>query len=513
MKNWLVVWFLVLATMATVTSAEETKRPPNFIVILMDDMGWREVGFMGNKFIETPNIDRLAKNGLVFTQAYSSAPNCAPTRACLMSGQYTPRHGIYTVVDPRQPPGSAWHKLQAAESKSELDTNIVTVPEALSGIGFQPVDSSKPSASSEGRERDERQAGSLSHYATGFFGMWNLGRGRTGPVTPGGQGFQKVVFPENIGFGKDEYFDDEKNYLSDRLTDEVLKFIDDNRDRPFFAYYPDHAVHAPFNPKEELLKKYERKLAMSKDKRDDPKHAATVEAVDYNVGRIVEHLAKLKLTDNTYVIFTSDNGGTQQYTPPLRGGKGELYEGGIRIPLVVTGPGIKNPGSKCDAPVASIDIYPTLVELAGLKAPTGQVQDGVSMVPAFSGGATLNRPRLFWHFPCYVGKATPCSALREGDFKLIEFFEEGGHVELFNLKTDPNEEKNLAASMPDKAAALTKTLRAWQKETGALLPEGPNPNYDPKAERPRGDQGGNSDRGPKRKGQKREANSDKPRMR
>lgn len=456
---------LLIGLTAAISDAAETKRPPNFVVILMDDMGWREVGFMGNKFIETPNIDRLAKNGLVFTQAYSSAPNCAPTRACLMSGQYTPRHGIYTVVDPRQPPGSAWHKLQAAESKSELDTNIVTVPEALTG------------------------------YATGFFGMWNLGRGRTGPVTPGGQGFQKVVFPENIGFGKDEYFDDDKNYLSDRLTDEVLKFIDDNRDRPFFAYYPDHAVHAPFNPKEELLKKYEKKLASSKDKRDDPKHAATVEAVDYNVARIVEHLAKLKLTDNTYVIFTSDNGGTQQYTPPLRGGKGELYEGGIRIPLVVTGPGIKKPGSKCDAPVASIDIYPTLVELAGLKAPAGQVQDGVSMVPAFSGGATLNRPRLFWHFPCYVGKATPCSALREGDFKLIEFFEEGGHVELFNLKNDPNEEKNLAASMPDKAAALTKTLRAWQKETGALLPEGPNPNYDPKAERPRGGQGGGGGQG------------------
>ena len=487
---------LVMCFFLPIPRALAANRPPNFIVILMDDMGWREVGFMGNKFIETPNIDRLAKNGLVFTQAYSSAPNCAPTRACLMSGQYTPRHGIYTVVDPRQPPGSAWHKLQAAESQSELDTNIVTIAEALSGVGWDKRASLAQAHQQEGdRSRpndlapaDGGPARSLSHptYATGFFGMWNLGRGRTGPVTPGGQGFQKVVFPENIGFGKDEYFDDDKNYLSDRLTDEVLKFIDENRDRPFFAYYPDHAVHAPFNPKEELLKKYEKKLASSKDKRDDPKHAATVEAVDFNVGRIVEHLAKLKLTDNTYVIFTSDNGGTQQYTPPLRGGKGELYEGGIRIPLVVTGPGIKKPGSKCDAPVASIDIYPTLVELAGLKAPAGQVQDGISMMPAFNGGATLNRPRLFWHFPCYVGKATPCSALREGDFKLIEFFEDGGHVELFNLKTDPNEEKNLAASMPDKAAALTRTLRAWQKETGALLPKGPNPNYDPKAERPRG---------------------------
>jgi arylsulfatase A-like enzyme len=492
------VVFFVLA-IAVSTRAADATRPPNFVVVLMDDMGWREVGFMGNSFIETPNIDRLAKQGLVFTQAYASAPNCAPTRACLMSGQYTPRHGIYTVVDPRQPPGSPWHKLQAAESKSELDTNIVTIPETLSSHARLSV--GDPKSSRDGPRSGERG------YATGFFGMWNLGRGRTGPVTPGGQGFQKVVFPENLGFGKDEYFDDDKNYLSDRLTDEVLKFIDDNRERPFFVYYPDHAVHAPFNPKPDLLAKYERKLEKSKDRRDDPKHAATVEAVDQNVGRIVEHLAKLKLTDNTYVIFTSDNGATQQYTPPLRGGKGELYEGGIRVPLVVTGPGIKKPGSKCDAPVASVDLYPTLVELAGLKMPSEQVHDGVSLVPAFSGATTLNRPRLFWHFPCYVGKATPCSAVREGDFKLIEFFEDGGRVELFNLKTDPNEERDLAKSQPDKAAALTKTLRAWQKETGALLPEGPNPKYDPKAERPRGGQsgmgqGGGQNKGqPKRKGQ------------
>src|SRR6478672_2082657 len=209
-------------------TAAAVARHPNIIFILMDDMGWRDVGFMGNEFVETPNLDRLAKGGMVFSQAYASAPNCAPTRACLMSGQYTPRHGIYTVVDPRQPPGSPWHKLQAAESKSDLATEVITVAETLQSGG----------------------------YATAFFGMWNLGHGRTGPVTPGGQGFQHVVFPENLGFAKDEYFDDRGNYLSDRLTDEVLKFVEQNRDRPFFVYYPDHAVHAPFNPQQDLLKKY-----------------------------------------------------------------------------------------------------------------------------------------------------------------------------------------------------------------------------------------------------------------
>jgi len=442
--------------------AADKQRPPNIILILMDDMSWRDVGFMGNRFVETPHLDRLAKNGLVFTQAYASAPNCAPTRACLMTGQYTPRHGIYTVVDPRQPPGSPWHKLQAAESKAELDTKVITIAEAMRDGG----------------------------YATAFFGMWNLGRGRSGPVTPGGQGFQKIVFPENLGFGKDEYFDNDKNYLSDRLTDEVLHFVDENRDRPFFVYLPDHAIHAPFNPKPDLLAKYVRKAAANSDRRDDPACAATIEAVDQNVGRIVEHLKRLKLSDKTLVIFTSDNGGTQQYTPPLRGGKGELYEGGIRVPLVVSGSGVHKFGRRCDAPVSSIDFFPTLLELAGIHPPEGQVLDGVSLVSLFRGASTLDRKRLFWHFPCYVGKATPSSAIREGDFKLIEFFEDTGRVELFNLKNDPNEENDLAALMPDKAYSLSRTLRAWQQETNALLPLGPNPNYDPKAERPRGGQGG-----------------------
>ena len=479
-RRFIPLLMLVIGQIVSATTwAADAARPPNLVVILMDDMGWRDVGFMGNSFVETPHIDRLAKSGLIFTQAYASAPNCAPTRACLLSGQYTPRHGIYTVVDPRQPVGSAWHKLTAAESKSELDTNIVTIAEALRG-GVAP------------QLRTESRSDSATSYATAFFGMWNLGRGRTGPVTPGGQGFQKVVFPENLKFGKDEYFDDDGNYLSDRLTDEVLSFVNENRERPFFVYLADHAVHAPYNPKPDLLKKYEKKLASSKDKRDDPKHSATVEAVDHNVGRIVESLAKLKLTDNTYVVFTSDNGGTDRYTPPLNGGKGQLYEGGIRVLLAITGPGIKQPGSKTDVPVASIDLYPTLLELSGLPAPIGQVQDGLSMVPLLKGEQTLKRERLFWHFPCYVGKSTPASALREGEFKLIEYFEDGGYHELYNLKSDPSEERNLAKSMPDKAASMLKTLRAWQAETGALKPTGPNPNYDPKADRPRGGQGGNA---------------------
>ncbi|MEI8019347.1 MAG: sulfatase [Schlesneria sp.] len=463
------VLFSILAFSTVTTFAADRLRPPNFIVILMDDMGWRDVGFMGNQFVETPNIDRLAKNGLVFSQSYASAPNCSPTRACLMSGQYTPRHGVYTVVDPRQPVGSPWHKLTAAESKSELATDVVTIAESLQNGG----------------------------YATAFFGMWNLGRGRSGPVTPGGQGFKHVVFPENLGFAKDAYFDKSGNYLSDRLTDEVLKFVEQNREQPFFVYLPDHAVHAPFEPKPDLMKKYEQKGTRSSDRRDDPAYAATIEAVDQNVGRIAELLSRLKLADNTVVIFTSDNGGTPQYTAPLKGSKGELYEGGIRVPLVVSWPGLKKPGSQCDAPVSSIDLYPTLLEMAALQPPVGQIMDGVSLVPAFHGASELSRQRLFWHFPCYVGKATPSSAIREGDFKLIEFFENGGRRELYNLRSDPNEQHNLIATMPNKATELYRSLQAWQTETGAAIPREANPNYDPKAERQRGGPGknNNDDRG------------------
>ncbi|MFM9195318.1 MAG: sulfatase [Planctomycetia bacterium] len=426
----------------------------------MDDMGWRDVGCMGNTFVETPHIDALARRGLLFTQAYASAPNCAPTRACLLSGLYTPRHGIYTVVDPRQPAGSPWHKLVAARSESELATEVVTVAESLRSGG----------------------------YATGFFGMWNLGRGRSGPVTPGGQGFETVVFPETIQFGKDAYFDAQGNYLSDRLTDEVLAFVEKHRDRPFFAYLPDHAVHAPYDPKPELLAKYETKLVGENDGRNAPAHAATVEAVDQNIGRIMAALDRLKLTDDTIVIFTSDNGGTHQFTSPLRGSKGELYEGGIRVPLVVAPPGLAKPGTQCDFPVSSIDIYPTLLELAGVERPAGQTLDGVSLVPALRGGAPPARPRLFWHFPCYVGRATPSSAVREGDFKLIEFFEDGGHVELYNLRDDPYEQRDLATSQPARAKSLTQTLHAWQRDTQAAIPREANPAYDPHADRPRGGQ-------------------------
>ncbi|MGA0038405.1 MAG: sulfatase [Pirellulales bacterium] len=449
--------FSVLA--ASVSLAAE--RLPNVVLILIDDMGWRDVGFMGNAFVETPHIDRLAREGLVFQQAYASAPNCAPTRACLMSGQLPPRHGIYTVVDPRQPQGAPWHKLLAADSKPELSTEVVTIPEALAPAG----------------------------YRSGFFGMWNLGRGRTGPRTPGGQGFDHVVFPENLGFGKDAYFDDQGRHLSDRLTDEILSFVEESQQRPFFVYYADHAVHAPFEPEQELLAKYQQKAAAGSDRRNDPAYAATIEAVDRNVGRIMDALTAHGIAEDTLVIFTSDNGGTASYTPPLAGGKGQLLEGGIRVPLAMWWPGTIKPAQTTAEPVASIDFYPTLVELAGLVSP--QPLDGLSLVPLLrDGSARLPQRPLFWHFPCYIGKSTPSSAMRQGDFKLIEYFEDGGRVELYNLRDDPSESEDLAKAQPDTTAALARILRNWQASTGAAIPDQSNPAYDPSAKQPRGRQQG-----------------------
>ncbi len=224
--------------------------------------------------------------------------------------------------------------------------------------------------------------------------------------------------------------------------------------------------------------------------------------MDHNVGRIMETLNRLKLAGDTVVIFTSDNGGTQQYTAPLKGSKGQLYEGGIRVPLVIASPRFANPGTSSAMPAASIDLYPTLLDLARLKPPAGQVLDGVSLVPLLKGQIAPKRDRLFWHFPCYVGRAGPSSAMREGNYKIIESFENPGSPELYDLSTDPNEQQNLATTNPDKAAAMYKALKDWQAQTKAATPSGPNPNYDPKADRPRGQQNPPSAPGTARKGGK-----------
>jgi len=428
---------------------EEKTNLPNLITILIDDMGWKDTGFAGNTFIETPNLDRLAKSGIIFSQAYASAPNCAPTRACLMTGQYTPRHGVYTVVDERHKPGMPHHKILAAESRADLDTGAHTIAEALGRCG----------------------------YATGMVGMWNLGRGGRGPCTPRGQGFDMYVEPKDIGFERDKYRNADGQYLTDKMTDAGIDFIGNHKEGPFFLYMAYHAVHAPFDPKPQLLAKYQGK---STAKINDPAYAASVEALDQNIGRLWEFLKSLKLHEKTYILFTSDNGGANQYIAPLRGGKGTLYEGGIRVPAFAVGPEIK-PNQTSDEPISTIDFFPTLIELAGASA--GGV-DGLSLVAAMTEGKKLSREAIYWHFPCYIGRGTPSSVIRFGDYKLIEFFETGS-VELYNLAEDPSEKKDLSRAQPALAENIYKKLKKWQADINAPRPSEANPNYDPSAQRQR----------------------------
>jgi len=429
------------------------KGKPNFVFILIDDLGFKDLGFMGSRYYETPNIDKLAGEGVVFTNAYSNAPNCAPTRACLMSGQYTPRHGVYTVGTPERGQ-SKLRKLIPTPNKTELDSKIVTIPEAL------------------------KQAG----YSSACIGKWHLG-GKA-PHRPVDQGFD-VAFERR----RRSHFTEDGEYLTNKLTDEAIKFIEANKGGPFFLYLSHHAVHTPIQAPEHLIEKYKKKK--STDAHNNPVYAAMIDSLDQNVGRLLAKLDKLRLKDNTVVFFFSDNGGYANATSmePLRGSKGMLYEGGIRVPMIVRRPGVTRPGGVCDEPVIGIDFYPTMLEMAGAPMPSGKILDGVSIVPLLRGKKTLNRKAIFWHFPAYLEpynkkqrpwRTTPAGAVRQGDFKLIEFFEDG-KIELYNLKDDLGEKNNLAETMPEKAEELHRTLIEWRKSVDAPVPTDKNPDYDPAA--------------------------------
>ena len=436
---------LVLLLLATIAQAVAASKP-NFIVILADDMGWNDARFCGNAIIDTLHLDQLAQEGMVFTQAYASAPNCAPTRACLLTGQYPPRHGVYTVVDDRHAPGSPHHKILSAQSRESLPTESITLAESLKPAG----------------------------YATALFGMWNLGRGRTGPANPTGQGFDVYMEPKELGFKKDAYRDAAGRYSPDILTDAALKWVESVQERPFFLYLAFHDVHAPFDPMPALLAKYKARTGVN-----DPAYAATIEAMDANVGRVLDALNKSGLAQNTYVIFTSDNGGTRQYVTPLRGGKGTLYQGGIRVSAILRGPGIPS-GRHSPVATLSMDWYPTVLDLAGVQASDGIPLDGCSLAPIAKGQGTLPARDVFWHFPCYIGGGGPCSAMLSGDWKLIEFFE-SGTTELYNLSQDPGEKIDLTASEPGRSAELLAKLHVWQDETQAPRPNAANSAYDPSA--------------------------------
>ncbi|NOX55464.1 MAG: sulfatase [Planctomycetes bacterium] len=442
---------------------------PNIVFIFIDDLGWTDLGCMGSDFYETPHIDRLARDGMLFTRAYSNGPNCAPSRASLMSGQYTPRHGVFTVGDPARG-RDRYRKLVPIENKTVLDDRFVTIAEALHAAG----------------------------YVTATMGKWHLGKD---PTT---QGFDVNIAgcqwgsPRGGGYHSPYRYpnlvnDQPGEYLTDRLTQEACEFIESNRDRPFFLYLTHYAVHTPLQGRKDLVEKYKAKAPGKRHRH--PVYAAMIESVDQSLGAVLAKLDELGLTERTLVIFTSDNGGVGGVTDnsPLRGAKGMLYEGGIRVPLIVKWPGRVAPGTKCEVPVIGVDFYPTLLEVTGTPMPSGYTLDGQSLVPLLTGEGTFPERAIYWHFPCYLQasarrssspfRTTPAGAIRVGDWKLIEFFEDG-RLELYNTRQDIGETHNLATERPQKLRELHTRLLAWRQQVGAPVPTRPNPKYDPTAQWP-----------------------------
>jgi arylsulfatase A-like enzyme len=437
---------LVASTFLTPAAAHAQAKRPNIVFILADDLGWTDVACCGKTYLHTPNIDRLAKQGLRFTSGYTCGPNCAPTRAALMSGLYGPRTGVFTVGTSARGQ-AAQRKIIPVENNTKLPLDVPTVAQSLKSLG----------------------------YATAIFGKWHLGedarhhpskRGFDEAVVTMGRHFEFKTNPP-VPVAKDAY-------LADFLTDLAVRFIEKNRDRPFFLYLPHFAVHTPHQAKAELVAKYRKMTGPGAP--PDPVYAAMIESVDDSVGRVVAKLAELGLAENTIVIFSSDNGGVGAgNNRPLRGAKGMLYEGGVRVPLIVRWAGVTPAGKTCDEPVISVDFFPTFVELAGGRA--GPKLDGVSFVPLLRDpSAHLARDALYWHFPCYLeGKGkktwrtTPAGSIRVGDWKLIEFFEDG-KTELYNLRDDLGQKTDLAAKRPEKTRELQDKLKAWRRAVKAPMP-------------------------------------------
>lgn len=452
---------------------------PNVVFFLVDDLGQRDLGCYGSTFYETPNLDRLAKEGMLFTDAYAACPVCSPTRASIITGQWPQRTGITDYIGAPLNPKD-WKrntKLLPAPYTDRLSLDSPTLAKSL------------------------RESG----YATFFAGKWHLGPEGWWPEN---QGFDinRGGIDRGGPYGGNKYFSPygnprlndgpEGEHLPDRLATETARFMEENKDRPFFAYFSFYSVHTPLMAREDLKKKYEDKRKrlglqekwgreFERDVRlvqDHAVYAAMVEAMDQAVGKVLRKLEELKLHENTIVIFTSDNGGlsTSEGWPtsntPLRGGKGWLYEGGIREPLLIRWPKVVKPGSVSHTPVSSPDFFPTLLDVAGSKAPANQTLDGVSLMPVLQGKSLGDRP-LFWHYPHYGNQGgAPGAAMRYANWKLIEWHEDG-KTELFDLSRDLGETMDLAASEPERLARMLAELHAWQTNVGAKMPI-KNPNYD-----------------------------------
>lgn len=430
---------------------------PNIIFIMADDLGYTDVATFGSKYYETPNIDRLAKQGMKLT-AHHHCQNCTPTRGALMSGQYPARTGVYTVGGIDRFDWSL-RPLRPVDNVTELPLDRDIIARQLKSAG----------------------------YATGMFGKWHIGE--NGEYHPGKRGFDEAITSQGKHFEfvtKPPVEYPKGQYLADFLTDRAVDFINRHKNEPFFLYLPHFGVHSPHDAKPDLVEKFKNKPGVGGH--NNPTYAAMIYSVDQSVGRIMKTLDELKLADNTVLIFTSDNGGVGGYVreglkksggitdnAPLRSGKGSLYEGGTREPFVIRWPGVTQPGSVCGVPTIHVDIFPTFLEIASAPRPR-QVLDGESLVKLFRDpAAKLNRTAIYQHFPGYLGagentwRTTPVSVIQSGDWKLLEFLEDG-RLELYNLSDDIGESNNLAKTMPEKTRELHDRLIAWRQDVKAPMP-------------------------------------------
>lgn len=435
--------------------------PPNIVLILADDLGYTDLACYGSRYYETPNIDKLAAQGIRFLN-HHHCQNCTPTRAAILSGQHPARTGIYTVGGTDR---FDWSKrpLRPVDNITQLPLDRDTIADQLKKAG----------------------------YATAMFGKWHIGE--SGKYHPSQRGFDQAITSAG------RHFDFETNppvdypqgqYLADFLTDRAVEFINENQHKPFFLYLPHFGVHSPHEAKSEWIDRFEKKVGQTDshgEGHNNPTYAAMIASVDESVGRILQTLEERKLSDNTVVIFASDNGGVGGYiregikksggvtdNAPLRSGKGSLYEGGTRVPLIVRWPKNILPGTRCDVPTIHVDLYTTLLELGRAPLPN-QTLDGQSLVPLMLDQGSFSREAIYQHFPGYLGagvdqwRTTPVSTICMGNWKLMEFLEDQ-RIELYDLDRDIGESKNLAESNPQKAKELRDRLAAWRKEINAPMP-------------------------------------------
>lgn len=454
------LFFLILTTFYSYSQTSSGDRP-NIILINIDDMGWTDVGFMGSQYYETPNLDALASQGMVFNQAYAAAANCAPSRACMLSGENTPRHGVYTVNNSDRG-NSKDRKLIPIKNNYTIDENFLLLPEILKNNG----------------------------YATCHAGKWHVTK------DPKNEGFDVNIGGSHAG-NPGSYYPpytrvpniqaNNNEYLTDIVMDRTLEFVDRDHDSPFFLYYSPYAVHTPIHPVKSLLGKYQAKA--SSNGQNNAEYATMVENLDRNIGRLIHLLKEKNIYNNTFIFFISDNGGVYKISrqQPLRAGKGSYYEGGIREPAFAVWKGKIPKGGVSDSPITNLDIMPTLLEVAGIEKPKDKILDGISLVPLLSEQAKLESRPLFWHFPIYLQggnsecqdplfRTRPGSAIRLGDWKLIWYFE-NNDFELYNIKEDIGEKNNLYSTHTQKAKELLAILKDWQQETNSPIPKKLNPDY------------------------------------